>query len=163
MTTIDVKIDDKEVKALLTELQTKMKNLTPAFREIGQIVRSSVIKNFMEGGRPEKWKPHAESTILGSIRKGYFTKKGKLREPISRKLRKGKVLINTGRLMKSIKSKAFSDRVEVGTNVIYSAIHQFGGKAGRRGQITIPARPFLLIQDEDWKEIKSALTSYLMK
>lgn len=35
-------------------------------------------------------------------------------------------------------------RVELGTNVVYAAIHQFGGKAGpRKKRITIPARPFM--------------------
>ncbi|WP_027366937.1 phage virion morphogenesis protein [Desulfocurvibacter africanus] len=35
------------------------------------------------------------------------------------------------------------DTVEVGTNLVYAAIHQFGGQAGRRGSATIPARPYL--------------------
>jgi phage gpG-like protein len=79
------------------------------------------------------------------------------------------------------------DSVEVGTNVAYAAIHQFGGKTKPRviqpknGKAlfwpgaahpvqsvnhpgsTIPARPFL--PDEsglDWAEIESALTRYLV-
>lgn len=35
------------------------------------------------------------------------------------------------------------DAVEVGSDRIYAAIHQFGGQAGRRGSATIPARPYL--------------------
>jgi phage virion morphogenesis protein len=163
MITIDIKIQDEQVKAMLADLKARAQNLKPAMSIVGQIVRSSVIKNFMQGGRPEKWKPLAESTILGGIRKKDFTKEGRLREPVSRRLRGDKVLIDTARLMNSIKPKAFADRAEVGTNVIYSAIHQFGGKAGRGKKVTIPARPFLMVQDEDWTEIKSALTEYLLR
>jgi phage virion morphogenesis protein len=163
MITLNVKIEDQQVKAMLSQLQERTRNLKPAMSIVGQIVRNSVIKNFMQGGRPEKWKPLAEATILGGIRKKDFTKKGRLREPVSRRLRGDKVLIDTARLMNSITSKAFADHAEVGTNVIYSAIHQFGGKAGRGKKVTIPARPFLMVQDEDWSEIKAALTEYLLK
>lgn len=158
----NVKIDDKEVKTLLTGIQARVKNLTPAMRIIGEIIRASVVKNFEESGRPAKWRPKAVSTIMGGIRKKDFKRGGKLRAAISRRLALGKVLIDTGRLYKSINAKAFSDRAEIGTNVIYSAIHQFGGKAGRGHKVTIPARPYLMVQDQDWTEIKHALTDYLI-
>lgn len=162
--TIKIQYDDKELKTLLSTLKERTGNLTPAMKEIGQIIRSSVIKNFMVGGRPDKWKPNAFATIMGSIgRKKDFTKKGRVRAASSRRLSGGKVLIDTGRLRNSITSKAFKDRVEVGTNVIYAAIHQFGGTAGRGLKVDIPARPFLAIQDEDWPEIRAAVENFLMK
>lgn len=35
-------------------------------------------------------------------------------------------------------------RVEIGTNVRYAAIHQFGGKAGpKKKRVTIPSRPYM--------------------
>ncbi len=140
MVTIDVKIEDSQVKAMLSQLQERAKDCKPAFNLIGQIVRNSIIKNFMEGGRPTKWKL-SKRAIKQS----------------------GQTLLHTGRLRDSINSKAFANRAEVGTNVIYAAIHQFGGKAGRGKKVTIPARPFLMVQDEDWTEIKAALTAYLLK
>ena len=140
MITLNVKIEDGQVKAMLTQLKERTQNMKPAFNLIGQIVRNSVIKNFMEGGRPEKWKPSKRAMKEG-----------------------GQTLADTGRLRNSIKSKAFTNRAEVGTNVIYAAIHQFGGKAGRGKKVTIPARPFLIVQDEDWTEINFALTDYLMR
>jgi len=39
----------------------------------------------------------------------------------------GKTLIESARLMRSISYQASDSGVEVGTNVIYAAIHQFGG------------------------------------
>lgn len=44
--------------------------------------------------------------------------------------------------------------VEVGTNVVYAAIHQLGGKAGRKDKrVTIPARPILGVSREDRTEL----------
>ncbi len=139
MVTIDVKIEDSQVKAMLSQLQERAKDCKPAFNFIGQIVRNSIIKNFQEGGRP-KWKPSKRALKQS-----------------------GQTLLNTGRLRDSINSKAFANRAEIGTNVVYAAIHQFGGKAGRGKKVTIPARPFFMVQDEDWTEIKAALTDYLLK
>ena len=136
MITIAVKIEDSQVRTMLSGIQERIGNLKPAMSIIGQIVRNSILKNFMEGGRP-KWKP--------SKKQG------------------GKTLVDTARLQNSITAKAFSDRAEVGTNVIYAAIHQFGGKAGRGHKVNIPARPFLMVQPEDWTEINAALADYLLK
>jgi len=41
----------------------------------------------------------------------------------------------------------------VGTNKIYAAIHQFGGKAGRNKNVEIPARPYLKVGNEENAEI----------
>ena len=49
------------------------------------------------------------------------------------------------------------------TNKIYGAIHQLGGMAGRGHRTKIPARPYLVIQDEDWAEIKEALTDFIIR
>ncbi len=77
------------------------------------------------------------------------------------KFRAGQPLRDTGRLMNSITHRVSRDYIEVGTNVKYAAVHQFGAtirpKRGKflvfkpRGasnpifarEVTIPARPFL--------------------
>ena len=51
--------------------------------------------------------------------------------------------------------------MHIGTNVVYSAIHQFGGKAGRGKKVSIPARPFILLQEEDKKMIVEELAKYI--
>ena len=161
--TINVKIEDREVREMLAKVQARLKDLTPVMKIIGQTIRTSVIKNFEKGGRPMPWKPSARASIKGD-----------------------KTLIDTTRLMRSITSKGYSDRAEVGTNVIYAAIHQLGGRTkphiikprnakalkipgiGFRKSVKhpgskIPARPFLLVQNEDWKEIKEELREFIFK
>lgn len=53
-------------------------------------------------------------------------------------LRQGQPLIDTGRLRASISSRVVGQEVEVGTNLIYAPIHQFGGL------ITAKNAPFLV-------------------
>lgn len=60
--------------------------------------------------------------------------------------RKGRphLRVQTGRLWQGIHAKrAGKGRVQVGPNVIYGRIHEFGGKAGRGHRVNIPARPYL--------------------
>ena len=97
-------------------------------------------------------------------------------KPLSGRSRSGQPLRDTGRLANSIAMQISGDTLEVGTNVCYAPVHQFGAKiiAGpgtgsgmcgyqRKGakllawsaggaihyakQVTIPARPFLPIND----------------
>lgn len=85
----------------------------------------------------------------------------------------GQTLRDTRRLERSIAYKAYPDRVDVGTNVPYAAVHQFGAEirprrakslrfrvAGRwamKRKVTIPPRPFLGVSDEDEREIAAII------
>lgn len=157
--------------------------MRPALRIVGSIARTSIVRNFEQGGRPKRWKPS-----LRVIKHG------------------GQTLILSGRLKQSIAAReprVTETSVTIGSNVIYAAIHHYGGviehgpssrtlafrrgkdgklggfmsrrDAGRRktgaidirtassggGYTPIPARPFLLLQTEDMAEIKAALAEYI--
>lgn len=91
--------------------------------------------------------------------------------------RGGQTLRDTGRLFQSLTYRATQNGVEWGTNVIYAAIHQFGGtikpkKAkklvfrGLKGmvfanQVNIPARPYLGINDEDRTEMANLIQDWM--
>ena len=49
----------------------------------------------------------------------------------------------------------------IGSNKVYAVIHQLGGPAGKNKKTTIPARPYLQLVDEDYREIISAIKMYL--
>lgn len=96
------------------------------------------------------------------------------------KLQNGQTLTDTARLRKSITSRATPSSVAVGTNVIYAAIHQFGGTISARSarglhfvlpggqhvnvqKVNIPARPFLGIDGTDREEISRIIARDLAK
>lgn len=92
----------------------------PLMEAIGEEIRSQVMEHFDTGQGPDgrEWKPSARA----------------LEE-------NGQTLVDTARLRNSIGYAASGRQVEVGTNVIYAAIHQFGGEDA--GMPQIPARPFM--------------------
>lgn len=100
----------------------------------------SIEKNFREQGGPVKWKGLAAST-LSRRRRG--------------RGRGGpQILIDTARLKNSIGYRLVNAGVEIGTNVVYAPRQHFGYPGGKgRGHSRTPARPFLMVQPEDVKEI----------
>lgn len=172
---IDVKIDDSEVQKLLDKVSERSTDMAPAMRTIGGIAKTSIVKNFVAGGRysepgswrggSNRWQPLAIATVFGGFRKrDVLSKRGRYKKTFMDRLRGGnrKILIKEGLLMGSVTFEATSTSVEVGTNKEYAAIHNFGGEAGRKSsRVKIPARPFLVLQEEDLKEVKETLEKHL--
>jgi phage virion morphogenesis protein len=68
-----------------------------------------------------------------------------------------KLLIQSGRLRRSINYEVDGHTVRIGTDVIYGRIHQLGGMAGRGRKVHIPARPYLVFRPEDPDRIAKAM------
>jgi phage virion morphogenesis protein len=118
----------------LQELQREIRrsfviNKVRALDEIGQYFVSEVLQRFV---RSEDHDGHAWERL---------------------KYRTGKPLIDTGILRGSITHTVQENHVEVGTNVLYAAIHNYGGRAGRNNNVTIPKREYMGISHVNEKEI----------
>ena len=142
---ITMKIETQELQRELEKLIEKAIDRRPLMRNIAGIMHAAVEENFAEEGRP-KWVPLHQKTIKARQKKGYWP---------------GQILQQTGRLAASISTYSDNDKAVVGTNVVYAAIHQFGGKAGRGRKANIPARPYLQLTDQDLEEILKAVKEYL--
>lgn len=160
---IVVKLEPAEVRRRLGDMLRRMQSLEPALAEAGEIVRTSVELNFAAQGRPQRWKPSGRAARTG-----------------------GQTLSDTGRLRNSFSVEAGSRKVSIGTSVSYAAVHQLGATIGGRvlrpiakkalfwpgaahpvkkvnwPGAKIPARPFLVVQDEDWEEIRAALADHIL-
>jgi len=79
----------------------------------------------------------------------------------------GKILQVNRNLLGSITPSYTSTTAVVGSSMPfgtgYAAIHQFGGKAGKGKKVTIPARPYLALNDEDIEDIKDDVRKFLQK
>jgi phage gpG-like protein len=107
-----ITVDAGQARRAIAALGERASNLAPAFRGIGSdIVADSALR--FRGSRDPygvPWRPLARSTVARR-RKG-----------------SSQPLLDTGRLRSSISYRLLgSTGVEVGTNVRYAAIHQFGG------------------------------------
>lgn len=141
-----VKIQDAVLQRRIDALQAGLADATPLMRIWGEIAQTSISENFEVGGRPDKWQALSDVTIA---LKGH-----------------ARPLIGRTRNLSSIVVRPESQRVLVGTQPAakdYAAIQQFGGKAGRGRKVKIPARPYLLLQDEDREEMADESRSYLRR
>lgn len=161
---IQITIDDDPVKAILATLKHRSEHLAAAMMDISEELSNSVVENFDEGGRPEKWKPLADATILGSLRNSDFKKKGGLTASAKKRVLGRKILMQSTRLRKSIHAESDDVSAMVVAGVPYAAIHHFGGEAGRKSaRVKIPARPFMIIQPEDVEYAKETILDYLTR
>lgn len=160
-----ISLDDAGFQDVLRRLVARTGDLTPAMRDIGQGLVLSTQHRFETEtdptGRP--WRPLSAVTLLRRIAsrvtrkvdgetkrfRTAFDRKGNLTGRAQKNLANLKILQVQGHLKNSIHRVAGRDQVEVGSNLVYARIHQFGGQAGRGRKVTIPPRPFLGIDDGD--------------
>ena len=149
---IEVRLEEN-ITQKLNEIQKKLGDLTPVFNQIGHTLIYIVEENFeSESFLGKPWTPLKDSTKKQKAKKGYK-----------------KILQNRGHLAESIDFEASKNKLVLGTNVEYAAIHQFGGNAGKNHSAKIPARPFLPIDENREiprrvkEEIFEAVEFYLEK
>lgn len=153
---------DGDVSALLRKLRSyseiDRKGLNAALAETA---RESTLERFRQSRDPEgrRWKTSIRAATTG-----------------------GRTLIDSAQLRNSIKAESDETGFAVGTNVKHAATHQFGDtgrtirakkakalrfRVGGRWvskkqvRVSIPARPFLGISDEDMQEIKSTVEDFI--
>lgn len=140
-----VTIDDLNVRLALDDAARALRDTRPAWVAAGEVLLERVEQNFRSqqaGVSGEKWAPLKDET-LNRRRAGRNTRA---------RVRK---LQDTGRLKGSVTTKAYQDRVEIGSNLVYAATHQFG-------RDNIPARPFITIDEPDIKEIEQTLLDHIL-
>ena len=129
-TRIGIEVDDADVREGLRRLIAVLDRPRAEMAEIGSLLESSTLYRFEREREPsgKPWLASARAVAEG-----------------------GQTLTDSGRLRASITHNVTDGgrAVEVGSNLIYAAIHQFGGQAGRGRKVTIPARPFLGIGRRD--------------
>lgn len=170
-----LEINDAATLEMLGVLQWRMRNLRPVMSVIGEIVKTSIKRNFEVGGRysepgswkggSQTWQPLSLVTLLAGGR--YLKKSGKWRKGAAERLEKRKILIKTGRLMKSITYKAADNQVATGSSLVYAAAQNFGlgertSLKSRRRMPALPARPFEVVQDEDLAEMREAMLEFIV-
>lgn len=159
MSDIKITIDMKQVEVLLTHIEKKLDHQEPLLKAIGHSINENVRMTFRELKAPDgtAWKP------LSPVTK-YQRAKNKSGGRVYRKDGKGTLakftqvyitatpLNDTGVLRNSIAYRLSGQSVEIGTNVKYAALQNFGAKQGAFGKNKrntpipwgdVPARQFI--------------------
>ena len=149
---IDITVDDSEVRVYFAGLARRAVDLGPVMEELGDVLKDEAMESFERERDPETGEPWA-AWSAATVR--YRQRVGKY---------PGEKLALSGRLKASIHATAHGDRVEVGTDVVYSAVHQLGADfsiISTRRRVRIPARPYLGVSPEGWDEIEATVLGYL--
>ncbi|MDR0716946.1 MAG: phage virion morphogenesis protein [Azoarcus sp.] len=123
---IRVELDSREVQRRLGEATAALADATPLMKRIAGILEAETEANFAAEGRPH-WKDWEEST-----------RKARLKRNSGSSILK--ILQDSGRLAASISTDHGPGHAQIGSNVAYAAIHQFGGTIAHGA---LPARPYL--------------------
>jgi phage virion morphogenesis protein len=130
---------------------------------IGSAMRGSTLERFKRGKDPtgKRWQTSIRAAEDG-----------------------GKTLIRSAQLRNSVRAKSDDSGFAIGTNLKYAATHQFGEKGrtirakrakalrfqvgGRwvskqKVKVSIPARPYLGLSDEDMQEIKGTIEDFIAR
>jgi len=165
---IRIDIDDRDVLQSLQRLQRRVDDLTPAMREIGEVLVQSTIDRFKISIAPDgsRWAPNSPATIMAYVagRGGTVSKRdGKMTKKGAKLAASKKPLIGETRsLSTQIHYRAGTASVEVGSPMEYAPIHQRGGWStfgGRR--VRIPSRPFLGLSESDRRSVLEIIEEHL--
>jgi phage virion morphogenesis protein len=136
---MDIVVDDADVVRFLAGVDAwRMDELA---YNIGQLLESSTKERIATEKAAPDGEPWAEwSQAYAATRQSRHS-----------------LLIGEGNpgLLESIQNYSSGPVAEVGTNLVYGAIHQFGG-AGV-GKPALPARPYLGVSDADRRDIRDLI------
>lgn len=122
------------------KLADNARNPDRALRASSVYMLGSIERNFRAQGRPNRWQKLSAKTLA--------------RRRTGRGKGKAQILIDRGILKNSHSYRLVSGGAEVGTNAIQAKRQHFGYPGGKgRGRSKTPARPFVMFQEEDIREI----------
>lgn len=166
---IEARLEYMPVLRAMRRAADEMGNSRPLMRSVAGIMMRAVEDNFEQEGRP-KWKDLHPGTKLSRYKEGTWP---------------GKILQRSGGLASSIQQQFDQHNSVVGTNKIYAAIQNFGGRTSPHvirpknkralsfGGIVvrsvnhpgseIPAREFLRLTPDDLRDIIGAAHQHYNK
>lgn len=130
-------LNPRPLQLRLEALADRLSDLEGLLERVAPLAARAIERNFDAEGRPEPWLPLAPATLR--------------RKPPGLK-----ILQRTGRLRRSIRTRVEASAIVLSTDVPYAAAHQFGVPRRR-----LPARPFLVLTNEDQEEVAQAVAREL--
>jgi len=149
------------------EIQRKialLRDQSPFWNRVGIKIHRSILLNFKEQGRPNKWKPSNRALSQGGLRKDGVNVSGEtlvdtglLRASIGWRIDKSSAAIGVQNVGEKLQGTKFGSVKQgappIGSQVEYAFKHQEG--------IGVVKRPFVMIQTQDEAEILDLLDRYL--
>lgn len=147
-------------EAAFAALDARLTDMSPVMFDLGRYLVESTIDRFPTGTAPDgtKWAPKSQTTL-----ERYGSRK-------SNRVDVRPLFGPTGLLSQQISHQSGPTEVSWGSNLIYSAVMQFGAAKGAFGQMSngspipwgnIPARPFIGLSQADEAAILDTLADWI--
>jgi phage virion morphogenesis protein len=143
MFTVELKAET--LNAGLAKIDAQMTDMSPVMKEISNYLLVSTKERFKKGASPEGVKWAANSPVT-----------------LARKKNSSPLFGNSGSLHEQIAKDHGPDFAQVGSNMAYAAMMQFGGTKAAFPHLwgNIPARPFLGLSPEDETNILALVVDF---
>jgi phage virion morphogenesis protein len=165
---LDIELDDAQFRAAWQQLHRHCADLGPVLKDIGEDLVESTKQRFADSKGPDGsvWPANSSVTIARMVHsvKGTKTKDGFLSKKGEQRWDSKKPLIGESRrLSEEIHYQLHGNTLEIGSNMEYAAMQQFGGKKSKFPHLwgDIPARPFLGLSAADKAGIVEMVSRYL--
>jgi phage gpG-like protein len=178
MSGIEIRIDLNELKKLGGDLQgisDRAQDFTIPMKVISTVLVTSIAENFQAGGRPDPWQELSDATLLAKAPKtAPLIDSGDLFDSIRGDSGPDFASASTDRIYARIQQLGGTIDQMVDVPAHERMISQAFGKPldkprkvqvrahERHMHVEIPARPFMVVQDEDLETFGKAIVDYLM-
>lgn len=146
---IKITLDDTQAVKKLQSVAARLKEPRRLYALLGEELKKIHDERFKAEKDPngKPWKPLTAKTLERKRKHGKSLK----------------ILRQDGNLANKTAYNILDDGVEFGSPEVYAALHQFGGKAGKGRQVTIPARPWLGVSKENEYSLLKKAAAHLQK
>lgn len=176
MDNISITYDDHEITAMLVQLRKQLSgDMRPVMRDIAALIKASVQENFIQGGRPDAW---PESQRVRKSGGQTLVKGSRLLKSIKDYADSTSAVVGTNvkyaaihQFGGEIKHAARSQKAYFKTNTRTGEVGNRFVKKSKSNfsqwvtigdhSTTMPARPFLMIQDADQRAIVKIIQRHL--
>lgn len=146
---IKITLNDIQAAAKLHSIAQQLQHPRKLYGVLGETLKKIHTERFKQEVDPEgnNWQSLSPKTLARKQKKGKSTK----------------ILRQDGYLSDKTAYNYNDQNVEFGSDAKYARLHQFGGKAGHEGKVTIPKRPWLGVSEQDKQKLLRKATALLQR
>ena len=146
---IKITLNDTQVGTKLHSIANQLQHPRKLYGVLGETLKKIHAERFKQEIAPDgsEWQSLSPKTLARKKKKGKSTK----------------ILRQVGYLSDKTSYNYNDQNVEFGSDAKYARLHQFGGKAGRGGKVTIPKRPWLGVSVHDEQKLLRKATALLQR
>ena len=146
---IKITLNDTQVGTKLHSIANQLQHPRKLYGVLGETLKKIHAERFKQEIAPDgsEWQSLSPKTLARKKKKGKSTK----------------ILRQDGYLSDKTAYNYNDQNVEFGSDAKYARLHQFGGKAGRGGKVTIPKRSWLGVSEQNEQKLLRKATALLQR